>query len=689
MCFSCRITMWPKVLIFLTGIVYIPYMLMVESNVTLDSQTIMAILSATSDLQVADSQGVTHTVTLLQSELVAECVIVGDVTTCNCSAGYTWSNDVCYNFSCCATTSCVANVSNMTPLCIPKVNVQIYGSVILTSGMWDATKTLQLQNALQGLNGFQYLNITGLREVNSIADFEAGVMVKFSTSRLQGIVSSLETNLPAVLWVNTLGMVTIMAPNDTVCYQSSPEFICMFEEATDSAGWNMTTNQRYELNSGSVVQLDKSCATPTYQSCLYECGFTSGSVRHTARANLTVALLPDMITMVTNPLTGDCSNMQPTDSVSVSVTAIIPQSTDSYEVWWSYNGLRQSNLDNMSSVDSLVYIFTAALSCQETLGLQYVNITFKNMMGQERSARVDIPVLYNGKSFCNDDVIGGDLWPKTPAGATVINRSCSDTTKGYKSGTCVGPDWQPIFLYCIDQQLYNILNQASDFLEGLGATQEMAMVIFQGLENSSASSSSNNIADISASINVLNTMASASNNVALQDNILPSLINAASNLLNKTWETVNNSVLYNMSSTYLESVENLVKNIKVNNSSGVNSTNLELKFCSSGDCNMSVFDVGVNLNKTNGTLKTLAVKNLTDKLKNIYSTMDPTSLLVSATLDCNNDSSLNIKLEFPTSSCPTLNLSASSGTPQRGTGLILDALSIQVTQTTLCASATT
>uniref|UniRef100_A0A7N6AP10 Adhesion G protein-coupled receptor F3b n=1 Tax=Anabas testudineus TaxID=64144 RepID=A0A7N6AP10_ANATE len=102
-----------------------------------------------------------------------------------------------------------------------------------------------------------------------------------------------------------------------------------------------------------------------------------------------------------------------------------------------------------------------------------------------------------------------------------------------------------------------------------------------------------------------------------------------------------------MSSEYLQSLESLVKNIKVNNSQGVNSTNLELKFCSSSECDVSVFDVEVNMTKTNGILKTVAVKNLMNKLRNSYSNTEPISLLLSATLQDNNDSSLEIRLDFP------------------------------------------
>lgn len=59
---------------------------------------------------------------------------------------------------------------------------------------------------------------------------------------------------------------------------------------------------------------------------------------------------------------------------------------------------------------------------------------------------------------------------------------------------------------------------------GLGASQRVAMDIFQGLRNSSTSDFSNSndsMADISASINVLTVMARASQNVAFQEDVFP------------------------------------------------------------------------------------------------------------------------------------------------------------------------
>uniref|UniRef100_A0A3Q1FKW1 Adhesion G protein-coupled receptor F3b n=1 Tax=Acanthochromis polyacanthus TaxID=80966 RepID=A0A3Q1FKW1_9TELE len=94
-------------------------------------------------------------------------------------------------------------------------------------------------------------------------------------------------------------------------------------------------------------------------------------------------------------------------------------------------------------------------------------------------------------------------------------------------------------------------------------------------------------------------------------------------------------------------MEGLVKNINVNKSNSFISENLNIKFCTIKDCNMSLFDIGVILNKTTGILKIMAMKNLMGKLKNTFHETEHTDLLLSATLNNNNDSDLEIKLDFP------------------------------------------
>lgn len=126
-------------------------------------------------------------------------------------------------------------------------------------------------------------------------------------------------------------------------------------------------------------------------------------------------------------------------------------------------------------------------------------------------------------------------------------------------------------------------------------------------------------------------------------------IYASSNILNKTWNGVNDSTVHQMSSNYLQAVEDLVKNIHVNQSSGFDSPNLQLKFCQDINCKVTVFDVDVNLNRTgsSGILKTVAVKNLTEKLRNNFGQTVTSRMLVSATLEGKNVSSQGIDLDFP------------------------------------------
>ncbi|XP_042245565.1 adhesion G-protein coupled receptor F3-like [Thunnus maccoyii] len=631
--------------------------LMVESNVTLEAETILSALNST-DMQVKDTNSTPHDVTLLDSGLISECLIVGNQSNCNCSDGYTWSNDVCYTEKCCSESTCTQKVSHITPLCIAKVQVKINGSVMLSKSTWDSSKTTKLETAFKELNGFEFLNVTRQRPGNSIVDFEAAVSVKVETSRLQSIVSQLETSLAAVIWVDTVGMVTIEAP-ETTKYLSSPILKCTLEEETDSAGWNMSKkHERFELNNGTVVKLNERCATQEYRSCvsvklqgvtilwegIYECGFTNGSVRHTAKKQLRVSFLPDEITLRINPLAVDCSDRKDSENVNVNVTATILNSIESFDVWWSYRGKGKNNLVNTSDGDYLVYSFTANISCQKSNVSQYVTVTFKNTVNQNKSAHVDIPVIYNGETFCEKD----EFWPNTPSGDTVINRTCEEGRVGYKSRTCNGVIWQDVFFYCVDQELKKVTKSADHFQKGLGATQKVAMDIFAGLQNSSMADSTNSssiMADLGASINILSVMSSASVNIALQESVLPDFVNAASNMLNKTWDMYNTSVKQNLSSNYLLSVQDLVKNIKVNMTNEFNSPNLDLKFCSGSSC--SVFDIDVNLNKTHGKMRTVAVKNLTDKLNNNFQEKITTSLLLSVTLEDNYDSSLEIRMNFP------------------------------------------
>lgn len=66
-----------------------------------------------------------------------------------------------------------------------------------------------------------------------------------------------------------------------------------------------------------------------------------------------------------------------------------------------------------------------------------------------------------GEKFCSEEVKNGELWPKTPDGDTVINRTCPQGRVGYKSRTCEDVTWQEVFSKCTNKELGKVANAAN------------------------------------------------------------------------------------------------------------------------------------------------------------------------------------------------------------------------------------
>ncbi|CAJ1077612.1 adhesion G protein-coupled receptor F4 [Xyrichtys novacula] len=129
--------------------------LMVESSVTLDAEAVLSSLSTASFVIVTDNRA-THAITLGHNELVAECLIFGDESTCNCSKGYIWSREVCQTYNCCREATCAQNVAHMTPLCVAKVKEDVYVAELMV----ESNDTLEAETVLSALNGTRDLVVT-------------------------------------------------------------------------------------------------------------------------------------------------------------------------------------------------------------------------------------------------------------------------------------------------------------------------------------------------------------------------------------------------------------------------------------------------------------------------------------------------------------------------------------------------
>ncbi|XP_034436688.1 adhesion G protein-coupled receptor F4-like [Hippoglossus hippoglossus] len=559
----------------------------------MESQIILSLLKKS--VQV---NGSSDNVAITEIKLVSECFLIGDTTSCNCSGEYSWSNEVCYSSSCCTETTCTQNVSHIKPLCIAKVQVYINGSVTLTSAPWDANKTAKLETAFRSrLNGYESLNITGYS--NKIADFEAAVSIKLKTFVLQKLLTDLDDILTAKVLVDTVGMVNITAPEDRVCYKSSPSLECRLEEATTSTGWKLIKEHKHlELEDGSMVTLNRSCFDGKNKSCIavtlnkvtsagsgtYQCRFTFGSVTHTAKAQLNVSLLPEVITMTIDPPVADCSVKT---NVKVTVTAKIQNTTESYKVSWELNG---SHLFFVACPeDTLVYSVKSNFLCEKMTEAKW-KVIFQNQKGQMKNESVDILVISENGKYCPET---DGIWPKTPNGGTVINQTCENGKTGYKSRTCNDDStWQPVFSFCISQKLQKVQTAAE-------------MILFQDF------------------------------------------LYAASNLLKNNWTDVNSSIRQDMSSQYLEGVEDLVKNIQVNNTLNISRENLDLKV-SRSDCNISVFNVTVKLYNNPGKFKTVGVRNLLNKFDNRFQQKSTAlhNLIIITTIE-NSSFPTEITMDFP------------------------------------------
>lgn len=629
----------------------------IESNFSFIATTFLASIS----LPLSSPQPPKYNVT--KFELTSVCAIVGDQTTCNCSSGYAWSNTVCYNYGCCSTSPCNQNVSYNSDLCIPVVKVCIDGLATKNLGTWTPVLDGMLQqNLTQGfklLNGFLGLNVT--KQSDAKAKFTVAVSVIFETTNLTTIISGIEAALNATITnVSTTGLVKILYPQETVNYTTNQNLTCTIKRATESAGWSLTNGIVISaINSGTTANVLFTIETskPLSQTIVtiapvtnnwagtYECSFTDGSIQHTASADLKVALLPDDITITIKPLTIDC-----TDDIekTVEVNAIITNSSETYIVkaYLNDNSIKETPILTVNG-EQIMYSSNARIPCQPAVKTPFfVNYIFTNTNEQTKSANKSIPVIYDGDRTCPPD----GIWPKTPTD-TEIRQVCEPGRVGYKNRKCTKTGWMNELSQCISEALFKISSAAANFATGLGATQAGALNIFSGLKNSSLGSDVDG-AETRASINILKIMSAASASFSLTDSVLPDVLEASSNILNNSWGSVDHTILNNMSSTYLKSIEELVKNIRINNTEAKKTQNLELKFCrveNNSPCNCTLFDVEVKLNVSSGLVKSMAIKELGHKLANIFTNTEDPNVVLSASLENSTDSMINIQLDFPIS----------------------------------------
>ncbi|KAG1963662.1 adhesion G-protein coupled receptor F3 [Pimephales promelas] len=625
---------------------------MIEGNKTLDVTAHLSGLIGT----ILDTTGVTIT----NAEIAAECEIIGQNTTCWCGPEYVWSNLVCDSVNkCCNVEKCVANISYVTPLCLPKVNVSLIG--MLTGS--PSTVTTMLHNAFSVLNAFNSLDIQGTLFTGAYTyahNFTVSLSSVFATSKVQSIIATLLTN-PTIysLNVKSLGMVFMEAPTGKVCYNSRQQLNCTSIEAMSKCVWQMQRGEEEPLvlGPGSEVMLSDTCTetstvallkTSGFWSGTYSCLFVSGNIAHMAMAPIQIALLPEVINVTSNPQTIDCSEAT---STKVTISCSIDNSSETY-----LPRLKLGSLENTTPIKEVlsgIIKYTAEFSVNclaEGKPSSFEgSCTLENTLNQLRNLTIKVSIIYRGDPFCAEEVIEERTWPKTKNNETAVIDCIASGRQGTMKRKCNGETWGEEVSLCVKAILNDVALQAKDFEKGLGATQEVAQLIFQSLKNNTAEDSDNSFGDVKTAVNVFRTMKQASVNMPLGENLIPDFLESASSMLNVTWDGGDEEESNSLAVQYLSSVEGLVNSININNSEGYNSTNIQLQICRSGPtCNKTVFNVEVELNATAAMVKTVGLQNLANRLPKLgYEEALFPSIVVSSTVVNNTQPSVNIRLAFP------------------------------------------
>ncbi|KAL2082406.1 hypothetical protein ACEWY4_022224 [Coilia grayii] len=591
----------------------------------------------------------------------AECQIVDDETTCWCAPTQVWSDDVSKDHSICRNkVECVANISHYTPLCVPKVPIQLMGTMVnLGSSSWSqSVLNSTVATTFNGVNGFERLTTSTTNGQN--AEFEVNLNAVFKTAELTLLIKALETQLTARITVEATGLAKIIAPNDTVLYKSNQTLICYINDTLNTCSWFITKDNELpaQIGNGTQVKVGGSGCTDTTKfeliqatgvwNGLYTCKFSDGTIFQKASTNLSIAVLPDAITMTSDPQTADCTGAGVTDvRMSVKCGILPPSRPDNYIV--TLDETMTMTTDGTISNGKQWYSHDISIPCKDTTVKNVTTTcTFKNSKGQKAEANLSIPVLHRTDYFCGAE----KTWPKTKANE-IATGTCPTGTVGNISRPCNAKgEWQAELNFCVNEAIQKLSSSVENFRLGFNATPDVAGQIFSGLKNNSASGTNMTVGDVMATVDILEAMALATSNVALRDDSMMSdFIDSSSNILSTSW-TDNTALVNRIAKTYLKGVEGLVANIKVNESKGYNSSKIQLQICKNNDvCNSTIFDVEMSLSTTAQQSKVLVLKNLSERLpSNVegteYLTL-PDSVVLSATLENASDHTADITMVFP------------------------------------------
>ncbi|KAL7862173.1 hypothetical protein SRHO_G00136140 [Serrasalmus rhombeus] len=557
-------------------------------EVHIEAEAYKNFMDLISTLTLDVNESVNSSATVQNISITTECnMLTTGIVNCNCNSGYSWSEEVCRDYSqCCNQNECIFNDPNPRAMCLSNNKVFVNGSFTVlgepfTHSLDDPgsqqykefvqTYTSQLESVYSTLGWFDSLMITGLRKGSVIADFVMLLTTPFEVAQFERITTQLEKNNSAGFNLIVTGITSIPQIQQPIPYNNDVCITCCKPEELSKPTWSFQKNAQpsQDITNGTEASVISNSQNSTVYiskttevwkgtfTCDYKSD-QSDSIRYRASLYLDIALLPQIL-IISDPQFPSCIGQT---NLDITVQCIITNTTENYSVNW-IGGEPVNNKPDPLQNGLISYQTHVDNSCAESL--EWVNVTcvFVNRLNQTANTTLHIPVIQKSSTVCKPR----NGWPQAKANFTAV-KFCDPTTVGLQKRNCTGyglsGNWGNVISECVNRNLREILNDAMDLQRGLGIVVNNADNIFSRLKQSTEQKSINTFPNVNESVEVLYVMQNASKIQKSQwnDTVFPfqDFLSSSSNLLNgslnDSWRPVGN--VGNLALKYLRAVEGII-----------------------------------------------------------------------------------------------------------------------------------
>ncbi|XP_042599007.1 adhesion G-protein coupled receptor F2-like [Cyprinus carpio] len=553
---------------------------------------------------------------------------------CSCMLDHTFSEDILKNYDC-RNDTCTQKVNDIA-VCLPKKRVSING---LTTFANESCIVLCDPNK---------------RDTKEYQD-DNNKIIKMLAEKYSTLKNfwQLLFNSQSQLVIFSKGFIIIGGTLGPIDIDSSVTITCRPQDTLGEVKWYLIdewNKKKTEITKGQEASFDnKNSEDIVYLKNIsgswkgtIQCVYTKGSIQHTASTVLDIALLPE-IQAKSTPQFADCRNNQFKKAV---IECKISNSTENYTVAWNTD-LSFTEIGPEIQGNVLSYKAEAIINCEsyikhknETLNVACTFTNHRANYNKYKTKNVEIPVILPHSQFCEED----SGWPVTKNNYTAII-SCGNSAVGSKMKKCY-EGWKDEISTCVNMDLHGIKSDIEILNKGIGLIKNDADGLFRRMQHSTTVETFNSFANINASVVIFEAMNNVSKQQSNQwnDTVMPDFVSAISNALNKTgaWnnpETKNT----NLSITYLQTIEKIIRNSNLTMNQPQNSLNVKLAVCNkTGEAHCSNFNASIS---TDDRVVVVAFRNLHEILPEYEKSPLETTILSVTTVN-NENSSISVQMKF-------------------------------------------